>query len=208
MAQILKQELRQSIVEAAKEEFLFKGYKRASMRSIAQKAGMTVGNLYRYYKNKEELYRSIVQDTLKEIKTILKNVTSDSVSLEPRVFSMKANTNELSQLMDELADRLVDTYFDHKIEFNILIQHSSFNQEIISWFSKAITSLIEQHFLLDSHKEYRQILSNAYAVAIYSGIREIFMNNNLNSVTLKRIVSIYLNSYIVLLDSGYSKLSI
>ena len=208
MAQVLKQELRENIIEAAKDEFLENGFEKASMRSIASKASMTVGNLYRYFKSKEDIARSIIKDTIKALETTFKSLRSDNVSMQPRVFSMKADTIELSNLMDNLADRLVDSYFEHKTEFNILILHTDYNSDIVNWFSKSITSLIEQHFLLESHKEYRQILSNAYAIAIYSGVREIFKNNNLDPITLKRIISIYLNSYIVLLDSGYDKLNI
>ena len=55
MAQVLKDSLRKAILDAAKEEFLEYGFKDASMRRIAAKANMTVGNLYRYFKNKESI---------------------------------------------------------------------------------------------------------------------------------------------------------
>lgn len=208
MAQVLKQDLRDRIVEAAKEEFLENGFEKASMRNIAKKAGMTVGNLYRYFDNKEDISKQIVEETLEELKEIFKTLTSDQVSMEARVFNMKANIQELSELMDDLADRLVDTYFAHQKEFKILILHSDYNHEIIDWFYKAISSLIEQHFLIDKFKKYKQTLSQAYAVAIFSGIAEIFKDNDLDPLTLKRIISIYLNSFIVLLDSGINRMTI
>ena len=208
MAQVLKQDLRDRIVEAAKEEFLENGFEKASMRNIAKKAGMTVGNLYRYFDNKEDISKQIVEETLEELKEIFKTLTSDQVSMEARVFNMKANIQELSELMDDLADRLVDTYFAHQKEFKILILHSDYNHEIIDWFYKAISSLIEQHFLIDKFKKYKQTLSEAYAVAIFSGIAEIFKDNDLDPLTLKRIISIYLNSFIVLLDSGINRMTI
>jgi AcrR family transcriptional regulator len=59
--QILKDDIRNSIVRAALIEFKHEGYLQASMRQIAQAAGMTSGNIYRYFKNKEELFDAIVQ---------------------------------------------------------------------------------------------------------------------------------------------------
>lgn len=206
MAQILKDELRDKIIESAKSEFLAKGYNGASMRSIAQKAGMTVGNLYRYFKNKEDINAQIVGTTIQSIDEILKDLTSDNVSMETRVFNIKANVSELSDLLDQLSDRLVDTYNDHPTEFNILMMHSNLNKELTAWFSHAINSLIEQHFLLQGHHEEKNILANAYAVSIFSGIQEIFKNNNVDQETLKRVVSTYLHSYIVLLESDIHRL--
>jgi AcrR family transcriptional regulator len=48
------------IHEAAKAEFLQKGYKDASLRNIVKSVGMTTGAFYGYYKSKEELFEAIV----------------------------------------------------------------------------------------------------------------------------------------------------
>ena len=81
MAQKLKDDVRLSIIKAAKEEFLEKGYKGASMRSIANKANMTVGNLYRYYKNKEDINLSIVAPTFRLIDSAIKNLSNNNVNI-------------------------------------------------------------------------------------------------------------------------------
>ena len=67
MAQKLKENMRNSIIEAAKKELLTFGYKDASMRNIAKMSNMTVGNLYRYFESKDDLIQNIVTPTLKEI---------------------------------------------------------------------------------------------------------------------------------------------
>lgn len=59
--QVLKDEVRQSIRDAAIMNFKEHGYPKASMRRIAEDAGMSVGNLYRYYKNKETLFGDLVR---------------------------------------------------------------------------------------------------------------------------------------------------
>lgn len=206
MAQKLKDESRQAIINSAKEEFLEKGYKNASMRNIAKKANMTVGNLYRYFPSKEDINRMIVGDTLKEINDIVRSITSDSVSMETRVFNIKADVNELSDVMNQLADRLVDVYQKHKIEFNILMMNSGVNKELIEWFSKAINSLIDQHFPIEGFSNEKTILSRSYAISIFAGMREIFRRTTIEKDQLKILVKTYLNSYIVMLDSDIRKL--
>jgi len=194
------------MAQKLKEEFLKKGYKNASMRSISTKANMTVGNLYRYFKNKEEINRVIVKEPFQEINQVLKELTSNKLSMEISVFNVKADINELNLMMDQLAEKLVDIYESKKTEFNILMMNSKLNQEMIEWFSNAIHSLINQHFLLEGFSSEKKILSRSYAVSIFAGMKEIFRISSLEKEKLKSVVKIYLRSYLVLLDSDLRKL--
>jgi AcrR family transcriptional regulator len=58
--QVLKESVRNAIVEGAIVEFFEYGFQNANMRRIADKANITVGNIYRYYKNKETLFKEIL----------------------------------------------------------------------------------------------------------------------------------------------------
>ena len=49
-----------SILNAGKKEFLAKGVRSASLRSIVKEAGVTPGAFYGYYKSKEELFEALV----------------------------------------------------------------------------------------------------------------------------------------------------
>ena len=54
--QVLKDEVKLEILRQARREFLEKGFRKTSLRTIAGKVGMTVGNIYRYFKSKDELF--------------------------------------------------------------------------------------------------------------------------------------------------------
>jgi len=60
MMQVLKESVRNAIVEGAITEFFQNGFQKANMKRIAENANITVGNIYRYYKNKEELFNEIL----------------------------------------------------------------------------------------------------------------------------------------------------
>lgn len=203
MAQILKEEFRQAIIDSAKQEFLEKGYEDASMRNIAKNAGMTVGNLYRYFPSKDDIQKSIVSETMEEIDDLLRHLTANSVSMEARVFSIKANVDDLHVLMNTLAERIVEIYLDHPQEFNILMMQSKLNNDLTDWFSNAINSLIEQHFLVPGFRQEKEILSHSYAVSIFTGMKEIFSvaDRFEDAGRLTMIVKTYLNSYVSMLDS-------
>lgn len=59
-----KQKTYQKILHAAKEEFLTKGYEKASMRSIAQQVGISATAIYRHFKDKETLFCILVEPDL------------------------------------------------------------------------------------------------------------------------------------------------
>ena len=55
------------LLSAAKEEFLQKGFKDASLAEICKAAGVTTGALYKRYEGKESLFSALVADTVREM---------------------------------------------------------------------------------------------------------------------------------------------
>jgi AcrR family transcriptional regulator len=59
-----RQARRRRIQEAARTVFTEKGYAGASIELIARAAQLSVGAIYLYFRSKEDLYTSLVEDTL------------------------------------------------------------------------------------------------------------------------------------------------
>jgi AcrR family transcriptional regulator len=55
---------KQKILDGALKVFSEHGYRGASMRGIAEKAGISVGGLYLYFKGKDVLYRTLMERTI------------------------------------------------------------------------------------------------------------------------------------------------
>jgi len=66
MAQVKKPEVQKSILEAAFTLFSEQGYQSTSMPDIASRAGITAGNIYRYYKSKFELFYDVLEPWLND----------------------------------------------------------------------------------------------------------------------------------------------
>ena len=71
----------EKIHRAAKAEFLEKGYKDASLRSIVKSVGMTTGAFYGYYKSKEELFEALVGKHYDYILTCFKKAQQEFAEL-------------------------------------------------------------------------------------------------------------------------------
>ena len=52
------------ISRCLKEEFLAYGYEKASLNRVSAKAGITTAGLYKHFINKEDMFFSLVKDTL------------------------------------------------------------------------------------------------------------------------------------------------
>ena len=205
MAQVLKEESREMILEAAKDEFMENGFKESSMRKIAQKSKMTVGNLYRYFKNKEDILEVIVAPAYKAVNKMVSDLTDDAVSFDRAGFDFDANPEELSRMLDKLSDGMIDAYVKHKIEFNILMMNSKLNDNIVDWFKSLISGLVSKHYSVPEDDANVNILSKGYAIAIFHGIREILKISDTDTDNLKTITKIYLNSYLSMLNFDAKK---
>ena len=62
-----KTEAHKRILKAATTEFLEYGFEGASMRRIAENAGITAGALYKHFKNKEDMFSALVEPTINEL---------------------------------------------------------------------------------------------------------------------------------------------
>jgi AcrR family transcriptional regulator len=60
-------ESKEKIMKAAMDVFSRKGYAKANIREIARTAGISVGGVYLYFRNKEELYRSLINERMLDI---------------------------------------------------------------------------------------------------------------------------------------------
>lgn len=90
------------IMAAAKEEFLEGGYEKASMRSIADRCGMTAAGIYRHCKDKEDLFYQLVSPAEEKLKEWEKKHISgyeDSVKKGRKITWKDSNIDMMRELV-------------------------------------------------------------------------------------------------------------
>ncbi|GAU75992.1 TetR/AcrR family transcriptional regulator [Fusibacter sp. 3D3] len=65
--QILKDEIRILILQAAEKLFCENGFLKTTTRGIAKEAGISVSNLYLYYENKEMLFNAVSEPIFQQL---------------------------------------------------------------------------------------------------------------------------------------------
>jgi AcrR family transcriptional regulator len=109
---VYKEEMRKSIYNAAVRDFSEKGFKQASMRNIARGAGMTVGNLYRYFKDKEALFYFVISPAYSRLMELVKEC-------------IEAVDNKFDTgFFEFLSEQILKICKKHKIELLILFEGS------------------------------------------------------------------------------------
>jgi AcrR family transcriptional regulator len=103
MTQTLKDEVRGRICKAALRVFAERGYAPATMASIARVAGVSTGNLYVYFENKDALFREVVPESFaRELTTrMTRQVRALGRTVDPRKLEADATWHVLTaELLD------------------------------------------------------------------------------------------------------------
>ncbi|MCT4638539.1 MAG: TetR/AcrR family transcriptional regulator [Bacteroidales bacterium] len=62
--QTKKENIKEDILRVAKAEFYKNGFKNTSMRTIAKKANVGLSNIYNYFRDKDEIFRTVLTPLL------------------------------------------------------------------------------------------------------------------------------------------------
>lgn len=100
LSQEVIEEKKVVIEDAAKELFIKQGFHAAPMREIARRADVSLGNLYNYYRTKEEILESIIEKYLLVIDANLREIFEQiDEPFEP------GNLLQMSRAVGEVVDR-------------------------------------------------------------------------------------------------------
>ena len=104
------QNTRELLIEAAKKEFLEKGYNKASLRTICANAGVTTGALYFFFENKADLYAAIVDPPLKELKAILIAHFNEDAEEARKLNSFEEADMDHTEISDRIVTHIYNNY--------------------------------------------------------------------------------------------------
>ena len=169
---------RAKILQAAKKEFLDKGFAGTNVRTIAEKAGVTTGALYNLFNNKDGIFEALVSGVFDEFL----NTMSHSDLLESQNFGMK--TSDLSAII-ELSQRrflrIIDFFYDNWDTMKLIVccsKGSSYERI----FDKAIDATEKetvQLLKLDGIKMTRskKFFIHVMVTSHFENLKEIFHHN-------------------------------
>lgn len=138
-------ETRKKLLDSAKQEFLEKGYTKASLRTICKNAGVTTGALYFFFQDKEDLLKQLVEEPIKELAAIIQFHLSAEMNMDSEFVPIDENSEDV-----RVAGEIVHFMYQHYDIFEILLTKSqgSAYEDIVSrfadWGEQHYNALAEQ----------------------------------------------------------------
>lgn len=128
------------ILECAKEEFLKKGFEKAQVGEIAKAAQVTTGAIYRHFKNKEELFFSLIEEVYTYTLNVVEDVETRSQNKVDIPLLQAGDEAILEASFNEVMD-FVNYMYEHFDEFKLIFECSqgsrveNFIEEIVDRYS-------------------------------------------------------------------------
>jgi len=110
--QYLKDEVRKNIVEEALTEFKQRGYKDTSIRSIVKNSKTSIGNFYKYYHGKDDLYENLISPVYDRLMDYINRFDEVIVS------------EKTDDIFYELMEKILEIFKESSTELTILLNKS------------------------------------------------------------------------------------
>jgi len=139
---------RREMLSAALDLFSTKGYHNVSMREVAQKSEFAIGTLYKFFKNKEDLYKSLIFEQADRFHEALTKAIEDA---DDEIEKLRDYVRAKGEVFSANA-AMIRLYFAETrgASFNIMAgldseireQHSEFLQKLAMVFESGIKKKI------------------------------------------------------------------
>ncbi|MDC7231037.1 MAG: TetR/AcrR family transcriptional regulator [Sphaerochaetaceae bacterium] len=98
----LSEEKKLMILRTAISEFACQGFDHANINTIAEKAGISVGSLYKYFGSKQDLFLVTIHQGTEVLKTILQAIVPSDLSFEEKCRELVKAIQKTSREQQEL----------------------------------------------------------------------------------------------------------
>ena len=168
--------LRQAdILRAAEHVFALKGYYEATMQDIAKEAQYATGTVYLYFKDKDALYLSLIEQKYKDLLSILKDQTAKAQTAREKLdifirenlsfFERNKNSFRIIFFSERNKNQAIKVNKLHDLP--IIMQHREFVADLIK--SSQDNGLVRDDF---PAKQIAGILISIFMSVVFNWLRD------------------------------------
>lgn len=179
--QILKEDIRQRIIEIGRKHFEKNGFENTSMKDIASDVGISTGNIYRYFLTKKHLLGEILLELEKEIEDFFVSIPSNYEEVK------------LANIFDLIIDFTLKVSKEHNDTLKIMFksqneaQFIAFKEKILDLFTSKMNEIVLSINKNNNHAN----LCEAIARAQFEGFTCIVRNNLDDTKMMKKNLELY-----------------
>ncbi len=166
-------ETKKRILKASMDIFSRKGYAASNIREIAKAADISIGTVYIYFKNKEELYKSLIEDKKQELTDRIGAMCFEE---KPATESLKNFIQIHLEYAVKHREFILLHIREHGFSFGIEKKRAFFNQQI-----EIIEKIIQRGIISD---EFRETDARSIASIIMGTLRGIILTIALDNIDI------------------------
>lgn len=141
-----EKETKERLLICAKQEFMEKGYTKASLRNICKNAGVTTGAVYFFFKDKEDLFAALVQEPLDRLYSVMtEHYHEEAAQIQKGILRKDDYKEDI-----ETAGEIIHYLYQYYEEFQLVLtksQGSRFENSI-----NRFVNITEQHYRMMADK--------------------------------------------------------
>ncbi len=174
--QILKKEVKDNIINSSKQLFQEKGFNNTSMHDIAKKAKISTGNIYRYFRTKQQLLDEILFEVEEQIEEFLELIPNTRENV---------NYEKISNLIIE---HIVKWCQENSSSMQVLlsckeeIHYMSFKIKMTNMLNEKVSNLAPK----TKGKSPDSMLIRAITNSMFEGLTYIVANSSDNVVNMEK----------------------
>lgn len=143
--QIKKDEVKNALLLAARQEFLDKGFDKSSIRNIVKNARTTIGNFYNYFESKEMVFLELTQPAYDGLIDFINNHKETEIVSQPiEQLDIKFLRNYLKEIVKNMLS-MFDESFLLLIEYSENTQLSNAKGELIDFIALHFLEHVEAY---------------------------------------------------------------
>lgn len=198
MARLPNPKSREKIIKNAIEIMHKEGYQALSMRKVALKSSMVVGNVYRYFPCKEALIEEIFKPVYDHLYLFL-NMPFDVIKeTHPTPKAVRLYVVTQSHLIASNIDQLLKIHYK---EFQIIFREDQLSSKITHEVTLFLQNLLKHFFPLPQQLNEESLqLMKMFASSISAGVIEAINEYPKNQDYIAQSITNYLNIYANLLE--------
>lgn len=189
--QTLKDDIRDRIMVIARESFVKNGYLKTSMRHVAELSGIGVGNIYNYFKSKDELFCQIVRPVVLSFEKML----HDHHGIDGEDIMKMLDEDYLRMAIEEY----IVLIRNHRELISLLLFKSqgSSMEHFKEVFTNRSTEQVKQWFALmkkrhpEVNVEFSDIFIHLNSVWMFAMFEEI-IKHNVSDKNMEQLISEYI----------------
>lgn len=187
LMQYLKDGIRENILAAALKEFKEYGFLEANMRNIAWQAGITVGNIYRYFKSKDALFEEIMEPVKEHMMDLLFVDKREGGYGEDNRLNLDAIMESVLQVCRQYSAELLVLIYKSKGS-----KYENIKEEFIRLIEKRIVEdVFPAKFSRDQDRTLAYVMAATFAEGLFIILKKYEPDIEKIDVLIRQVIEIF-----------------